>query len=197
MRNPRDLSAQDIADDLVKLNNLPKSDQMAHDALLQEVNGYFQYNINELKKEQAQAHAAHQDYDMRGNVISLFQTVKNYVGADRSPDQVPPINIAYFDFNSNGTITEGGTPQYTSREQPLVPTCFQISDGASKLSFSINTNGNYNADFLYQAFVARKANFPYKTWSQYWGGAAPSAQPYQQGGQPYQPGRQGKTKYEL
>ncbi|MBX9878321.1 MAG: hypothetical protein K2Y22_07665 [Candidatus Obscuribacterales bacterium] len=190
MKDSQGRTPEGIAKKIEELNSLPKSDQGTHDRLLQEVNGYFQDRIKDLKTEQAQAHARHEDYDLRGNIIAEFQTVKNYIGIDKPFSEKPPINIAYFDFNNNGTITEGGTPQYTSREQPLVPTCFQISDADTKLSFTINTDGKYNADFLYQAYMAKKTNFPYKSWSQYWGGRAPSAQPYQ-------PSRLGKTKYEL
>lgn len=189
MRDPRELRAADIADDLVKLHNLPPSDRGAHEALLQEVNSYFQYNINELRKQQALAHAQHREYDLRGNVIALFKNVEVQTSFDQREGPKAPYHMDFLDFNNN-RIELNAVMDASSRERPQIPTCFQYSDQQSRLSFTINTDGNLNADFLYQQMVNRKLAFPpqYKTWSQYWGGQ-PTAPAYNPG--------QSKGKYEL
>jgi hypothetical protein len=189
---------REIAEKLKVLTSLPPGDTELHGRLLNEVNNDFQSKINEKRREQAQAHAAHQPYDLRGEVINVFRTVENYVHQG-NPNEIRPIHSDYIDISNNGAIDINALPQATSREQPQIPTCFQISDANSKLSFTINTNGAYNPDFLYQkcedAYRRKLYNknvFPsnYDTWSQHWGGSKSKAQPYQ-------PNLQPKGRFEL
>ncbi len=192
MRNPRELSAADIADDLVKMHNLPTSDKATHDALLQEVNGYFQYNINKLKQEAQTPHSDGRPHDLRGDIIALFKNVENMTVFGKSPDEQSPFNVAYLD-----QYNYGGKNVFALNESPanrnLIPTCFQFTDAGPfpdnrpRLRFTIRTDGVSNPDFLYQEFSQQ--NQPYKTWSQYWGGGTTSGTPS------YQQGREGKGKY--
>lgn len=191
MRNPRELSPSDIADDLVKLHNLPKNDRTTHDALLQEVNAYFQYNINDLKQKAAQG----QIRDLRTDVVCLFQNVINMTSFDQREGQKSPFHMAIFDEAFKDVPSKDG--KSTVRKSFLeldayepdrnkIPLCFQIADSAPRdntavLSFTIKTHGEQNADYLYQEFQRRNMPFPpqFKTWSQYWGsGSASQTQPY-------------------
>ncbi|MBX9770692.1 MAG: hypothetical protein K2X29_04945 [Candidatus Obscuribacterales bacterium] len=175
MRNPRELSPADVADDLAKLHNLPTSDKTAHEALLQEVNGYFQYNINRLKQEAQIPHSDGRPHDLRGDVIALFKNVENMTSFDQRPGEKAPYHMDSVDDGKN------------------IPICFHYFDNGSKLSFSIRTDGSYNPDFMYQQSKKYNVPFPqpYKTWSQYWGGSdTPNVQPYNPGGRT-------KGKYEF
>jgi len=181
MRDVSKLTPGDIADDLVKLHNLPKSDQVTHEALLQEVNGYFQHNINELKQKAAQG----QTRDLRGDVDCLFTNVINMTSFDQREGPKADFHKAVIDE----TVRDGKSflelDAYQS-DRNKIPLCFQISDNVAGLSFTIKTNGEKNADFLYQESMRRHIQFPqqYKTWSQYWGSGGTSQN------SPYRPANQ-------
>lgn len=198
MRDVRNLTSKDIADDIVQLHNLSPTDRAAHEALLQEVNAYFKYNIDKIKQtEQGINPDSRRPYDVRGDVIALFNNVMIQANDNQWVDRLNPqdgsragipISVEYFDSHAQGSqsvLNSGESP--TNRN--IIPTAFQISDDASRLSFTIKTNGDLNPDYTYQEFSKARRPFPYKTWSQYWGGSPASAAQYQPG--------QGKSKYEF
>lgn len=188
MRNPRDLTSKDIAEDLVRMHN----HDPAHDELLKEVNAYFQHNINELKRQANSPNPNERPQDLRGEVIALFKNVEVQTSFDQREGPKAPYHVDFLDVDS-----QNGKSIFRLNESPanrnIIPSIFQYSDAESKLSFSIKTNGDNNADYLYQEMTRQGTAFPsvYKTWSQFWGGGTTANTP------PYQPGRQGKTKYEF
>lgn len=188
MRNPRDLTAKEIAEDLVKMHN----HDPAHDELLKEVNAYFQHNINELKNKTHSPNPNERPRNLRGDVIALFKNVEVQTSFDQREGPKAPYHVDFLDvysLNGKNFFRLNDSPD----NRNIIPVIFQFSDPESRLSFTVKTDGDNNADFLYQEMGRQGSTFPqqYKTWSQFWGSGTTATTP------PYQPGRQGKSKYEL